>query len=103
MDGVDKIEYASSEYNTTVTNIAVDNAARKVMEEVIKIYGEKFPEASPIVATRDHEHCIDLLSKDPANTIAMANILKKASAIISFVKIDRIAGILEELLLKEEI
>jgi hypothetical protein len=103
MDGVDKIEYACSEYNTTVTNIAVDNAARKVMEEVIKKYGEKFPEASPIVATRDPEHCIDLLSKDSANTIAMANILRKASAIISFVKIDKIAGMLEEMLLGKEI
>jgi hypothetical protein len=49
MDGVEeKIQYASSEHNTIVTNIAVDNTARKVMEDVIKKYGEKFPEASPM-------------------------------------------------------
>jgi hypothetical protein len=57
-----------------------------------------YPDASPIVATRDPEHCIDLLSKDSAKTTAMATILKKATAVISFVKTDRVAGILSELL-----
>jgi hypothetical protein len=102
-DGVEKIEFASSEYNATVTNIAVDNAAWKVMELVIAQYGEKYPEGSPIVATRDPKHCIDLLSKDSANTTVMAAILEKASAVISFVKTDRVAGILSELLEKKEI
>jgi hypothetical protein len=35
-DGVKKIEHALSKYNTTVTNIAVDNAARGVMNQVIE-------------------------------------------------------------------
>ena len=87
VDGVDNIEHANEKYEATVTNIAVYNAARHVIQLVITAYSEKHPDDSPIVATRDPEHCVDLLAKDSAKTATMADILDKATKVISFSKL----------------
>ena len=43
-DGVQKMEKLVAEYKTPITNLAVDNAATKVMEEVIAEYAKRSPE-----------------------------------------------------------
>ena len=62
--------------------MAVDNAARGVMRDIIEKYEDKHPGADPIVATRDPQHTVDLLSKDSATTKTMKEILEKAKKVV---------------------
>ena len=96
-DAVLTIEETEKEYMQTITNIAVDNGATKMMEGAIKKFTQKHPEHPPITATRDPSHTIDLLAKDSTKVSTFDKISKDCVALITFFSNDKINGILNEL------
>ena len=64
---------AMQKYSVPIASIPVDNAARHVAAEVTEILMKDH--GIVVVVSRDPAHCVDLLSKDLMQTMAMKRIL----------------------------
>ena len=83
-------------YGVELNNVAVDNKVVSVMQKVIENFQEIHP-LSTIIITRDPGHCIDLLAKDTAHADFMKAIMELSKAINHMMSIDRIAGIVDDM------
>ena len=78
---------AMKDFGANIASIPVDNAARGMATLLAKKIGKH------VVVSRDPAHCIDLLSKDLANTLVVTRVMNEAKEVRDFVKIDRIDSI----------
>jgi hypothetical protein len=94
-DGFNKLVAMVKKFKCDCTNIAVDNKARPVVQEIIKRYSEKYPCAPNIIITRDPGHCIDLLCKDCGSKegTMFYDILQATRSLIDLVNNQRVNGI----------
>jgi hypothetical protein len=74
-------------YSTKIVSINVDNAARGVATEAAK---RLKPEHGHPLTLRDPSHCVDLLSKDLAQTSVVKKVVDEAKEIHTLVRTDRI-------------
>ena len=65
-------------FNTKIASISVDNAASKVAERVSQKLNADGDSTLPL---HDPAHCIDLLSKDLANTSVVCSVLGEAKEV----------------------
>ena len=85
-----------------MTNSAVDNAAKAVMDETCKKYEELHPSEPKILQTRDPAHCIDLLPKDCGKIMnenspyGFGHLLKDTQDLIALLTVDKVAGIIQD-------
>lgn len=91
-DGVQTITGVCSDFGSPVTNIAVDNAVKKVMMDVSRELMSINPKEA-IIPSCDAGHCVDLGAKDSAKAPCMVPIIRDAKDLISFVATDRVNGI----------
>ena len=78
---------AKEMFNAKIASLPVDNAAVCVATKVADALVEN------AIVSRDPAHCVDLLSKDLANTKVVGGVLKEAKEVYSLVKRDRIDSI----------
>jgi hypothetical protein len=96
-DGVQKMEKLVAEYKTSVTNMAVNNAATKVMDEVIAEYAKRNPKELPVMSTRDPSHCLDLIGKDSTKVACYQKLYSETMDLYDFLTTDRVSGIVDAL------
>ena len=82
-----------SAFETKIASISVDNAAGKVAESVAK---KLQADGDPALPLRDPAHCIDLLSKDLANTSFVRSVLGEAKEVFDLCRTNRIDNIRKE-------
>ena len=81
---------AIKEFGVPIASLDVDNAARAIAAKAAK--DNEF-EGMTILVIRDPSHCVDLLSKDLADTEVVKRVMAEAKEVQDFVKIDRIDSI----------
>jgi hypothetical protein len=77
-------------FDTKIASISVDNAACKVAESVAK---KLQADGDPALPLRDPAHCIDLLSKDLANTSVVCSVLGEAKEVFELCRTNQIDNI----------
>ncbi len=82
-----------SAFDTKIASISVDNAACKVAESVAK---KLQADGDPALPLHDPVHCIDLLSKDLANTSVVCSVLGEAKEVFELCQTNRIDNIHKE-------
>ena len=82
------------EFVAPIASIDVDNAAKTVGSRVC---GSSLFAKSTCLLIRDPSHCVDLLSKDLANTAVVKRVVDEAKEVRDLVKIDRIDSIRVEM------
>ncbi len=82
-----------SAFDTKIASISVDNAACKVAKSVAK---KLQADDDPALPLRDPAHCIDLLSKDLANTSVVRSVLGEATEVFELCQTNRIDNIRKE-------
>ncbi len=82
-----------SAFDTKIASISVDNAACKVAESVAK---KLQADDDPALPLRDPAHCIDLLSKDLANTSFACSVLGEAKELFELCQTNQIDNISKE-------
>ena len=80
-------------FNTKIASISVDNAAGKVAESVAK---KLQADGDPALPLHDPAHCIDLLSKDLANTSVVCSVLGEAKEVFDLCQTNQIDNIRKE-------
>ena len=75
---------AKRDFKASVASLPVYNATFNVTKEAVKLLGEF------VLVVRDICHCVDLLSKDAANTAVLKIALDQAKIIFDFCRIYRI-------------
>ena len=80
-------------FNTKIASISVDNAASKVAGHVAKKLNA---DGDPALALRDPAHCIDLLSKDLAQTSVVRSVLAEAKELFELCRTNQIDNIRKE-------
>ena len=83
-------------FQTSLTAMAVDNAAAKVMSDATDRYLADNPEEPNVIQNRDAGHCSDLLAKDSANIPCFKSLISDANLLIHFANTDRVDGIRRE-------
>ena len=81
---------AMEDFKVPIASIDVDNAAKAVDTKVTQL--EIFQKMT-VLLIRDPSHCVDLLSKDLANTSVVMRVMAEAKEVQDFVKIDHIDSI----------
>ena len=86
------------EMNELITAVAVDNAAKTVVNQAdCSKYEKTFPEKPVILKICDCVHCLDLLAKDSMKVTCFGSLLADVSLLIKFSCVSTIAGIRSEL------
>ena len=81
---------AIKEFGVPIASLDVDNAARAIAAKAAKDNEFK---GMTILVICDPSHCVDLLSKDLADTEVVKRVMAEAKEVRDFVKIDRIDSI----------
>lgn len=90
---------AMEEFKVNISSIPVDNAAKGVAGEVAQLFEPRMK----VLVSRDPSHCVDLLSKDLANTLVVKRVIEEAKEVFELPKIDRVAGIFVEAIEEGEV
>jgi hypothetical protein len=96
-DIVETIEHCEREYNSLITNLAVDNAASTAALVGLTRFKQKYPKHPPITITRDPGHCLDLLAKDCVNLPLFRNLISEVEKVTSLLTNDKIRGMMDRL------
>ncbi len=82
-----------SAFDTKIASISVDNVACKIAESVAK---KLQADGDPALLLHDPTHCIDLLSKDLANTSVVCSVFGETKAVFDLCQTNRIDNIRKE-------
>ena len=85
------------EMNELITTVAVDNAAKTVVNQACNKYEKTFPEKRAILKICDFVHCLDLLAKDSMKVTCFGSLLADVSLLIKFSCVSTIDGIRSDL------
>ena len=96
-DALKVCKEAEDTYGCAIASIPTDNAAKLVAQEVTHHL------SGTVLPSRDPSHCLDLLSKDLANTDVVRHVMEDADLVTDFCKIDRIDSIKQEMMTKGEL
>ena len=96
-DALKVCKEAEDTYGCAIASIPTDNAAKLVAQEVTHHL------SGTVLPSRDPSHCLDLLSKDLANTDVVRHVMEDADLVTDFCKTDRIDSIKQEMMTKGEL